>query len=485
MVTRNQHLDQRMNWFDRQFLRAQDFADESDYHVDRRRRHLRMLHTPGVAEGLLTRGTQGDGVVTVDPGTAVDGLGREIVLLTASQPINLPDNVTRAQLYVSYEEAEAERSKDPGIIGYTRIVETPRFDLRELEPNPGKVPTGGVLLAELALNGGKLTEEPDNDARVAAGALIGDVAVFSITLKRVGQPATEWPRLTASGPGQVTLDGDLRLTGDRELAFGANGTFRATNDLHFLLGPAPGLAVERFRISDTGVAQLLGESSEPLLTVTSGIVQVGDEQTLLPFQVNGDTEINGELTLRRSSAHTGEPAISAPNRLHISGGELLYLLNKSGVIVGKEGGGTGTLSVQGMLTLGDGLRFGGGPSVKAITSDPNLSGASDTTVPTERAVRSYVDRRLGIQAGSGSASGGLQPATPDKVQTVQFQTPFAAPPVVLVSVSALDADQRFNLRYEVRPDHVSTTQFDIVYHSWADTFIFLLNVNWIAIGRMP
>jgi hypothetical protein len=71
------------------------------------------------------------------------------------------------------------------------------------------------------------------------------------------------------------------------------------------------------------------------------------------------------------------------------------------------------------------------------------------------------------------------------VQTIQFQTPFAAPRVVLLSASALDADQRFNLRYEVLPDNVSTTQLDIVYHSWADTFIFLLNVNWIAIGQMP
>jgi len=39
-------------------------------------------------------------------------------------------------------------------------------------------------------------------------------------------------------------------------------------------------------------------------------------------------------------------------RLHISGGELLYLLNKSGVIVGKEWGGTGNLTVEGDLYAG-------------------------------------------------------------------------------------------------------------------------------------
>lgn len=39
-------------------------------------------------------------------------------------------------------------------------------------------------------------------------------------------------------------------------------------------------------------------------------------------------------------------------RMHIHGGELLYLLNRSGVVIGKEGGGNGNLSVQGTLCLG-------------------------------------------------------------------------------------------------------------------------------------
>ncbi len=47
----------------------------------------------------------------------------------------------------------------------------------------------------------------------------------------------------------------------------------------------------------------------------------------------------------------GGGTISAPARLHIHGGELLYLLNKNGVIIGKEWGGTGNLAVQGDLTV--------------------------------------------------------------------------------------------------------------------------------------
>jgi hypothetical protein len=210
MVTRNQHLNQHMNWFDRQFLRAQDFADESDYQVDRLRRHLWTLHTPGIAEGLIVRGQPGDGAVTVDPGTAIDDKGREIVLLTASAPLTLPSS-TKAELYVSYTEAQTDQSQDPGITGYTRITEIPRFDFRETAPGSAPIPADGVLLAQLALASGQLTAQPDNTVQTKAGAAVGDVTAFSVTLRRVGQPSTAWPRLTASGPSQLSLAGDLRL----------------------------------------------------------------------------------------------------------------------------------------------------------------------------------------------------------------------------------------------------------------------------------
>jgi hypothetical protein len=44
-----------------------------------------------------------------------------------------------------------------------------------------------------------------------------------------------------------------------------------------------------------------------------------------------------------------DKVISAPGRLHISGDELLYVLNKAGVVIGKEWGGNGTLKVQGSI----------------------------------------------------------------------------------------------------------------------------------------
>lgn len=48
--------------------------------------------------------------------------------------------------------------------------------------------------------------------------------------------------------------------------------------------------------------------------------------------------------------------IETKGRMHISGGERLFLLNKEGVIIGKEWGGNGNLSVQGNLNIDGEIR---------------------------------------------------------------------------------------------------------------------------------
>jgi filamentous hemagglutinin family protein len=77
--------------------------------------------------------------------------------------------------------------------------------------------------------------------------------------------------------------------------------------------------------------------------------------------VRGDTEMRGNVnnignlgvggTIVTNHV-TGDPTRQS-GRLHVSGGERLYLLNKDGVIVGKEWGGNGNLSVQGQLCIKD------------------------------------------------------------------------------------------------------------------------------------
>ena len=68
----------RVNYFEGQFMRTQDFTDEQAYHVAMRRRHNISHHTWGIVSGLEL--VQSDGNFFVEPGMAVDGYGRELVL---------------------------------------------------------------------------------------------------------------------------------------------------------------------------------------------------------------------------------------------------------------------------------------------------------------------------------------------------------------------------------------------------------------------
>jgi len=66
----------------------------------------------------------------------------------------------------------------------------------------------------------------------------------------------------------------------------------------------------------------------------------------------GTTSPEQRLTVDGDLRFKGVSTISGPGRLHISGDEILYLLNKSGVVVGREWGGTGNLVVQGSAGIG-------------------------------------------------------------------------------------------------------------------------------------
>lgn len=71
----------RVHYFDRQFLGAQDFEAEQQYHLAMRRRHNIALHTWGIVAGLeLTRDESVEGTFSVSPGMAIDGYGRELIL---------------------------------------------------------------------------------------------------------------------------------------------------------------------------------------------------------------------------------------------------------------------------------------------------------------------------------------------------------------------------------------------------------------------
>jgi hypothetical protein len=150
---------------------------------------------------------------------------------------------------------------------------------------------------------------------------------------------TRWlerPELTPIAPGaayagatppvllaRVALDNAGRVTVD--------DTARSYSGLRL---PGPAADAPTLRTAASGLASLAGS-----LTV-DGNVGIGTTAPEKKLTVAGDLRFTATST------------ISSAGRLHISGEEILYLLNKSGVVVGKEWGGTGSLTVQGDLQAG-------------------------------------------------------------------------------------------------------------------------------------
>jgi hypothetical protein len=84
---------ERLRYYQHQYLGALDFQDEQDYQRDMRRRHNVGLHAWGIVAGLELEerdpvsGASGPIEMYIRPGMAIDGFGRELVLL---EPFQIP-----------------------------------------------------------------------------------------------------------------------------------------------------------------------------------------------------------------------------------------------------------------------------------------------------------------------------------------------------------------------------------------------------------
>jgi hypothetical protein len=83
---------ERINFFKGQLLTDDDFGAEQLYFVGKDQRHNCSVHGTGVICGLGIAGNA-DGTVTVEPGMALDGFGREIIVPEAHRldPMLLTD----------------------------------------------------------------------------------------------------------------------------------------------------------------------------------------------------------------------------------------------------------------------------------------------------------------------------------------------------------------------------------------------------------
>src|SRR3954466_8041172 len=126
---------ERVRYFDQQFLRVDDFTAEQDYHRDMRRRHNRMLHTPGIADGLQLV-PDGTGV-KITPGSAIpggsdaNGGGAEIVLAVERRQELKDFGAASSPVFVTiaFAQEKAREKDDAGVKDYTRWRESPVIEV--------------------------------------------------------------------------------------------------------------------------------------------------------------------------------------------------------------------------------------------------------------------------------------------------------------------------------------------------------------------
>ncbi len=416
-------ITKRMNYFDRQFLRAKDFQDEQDYHIDRRRRHNRLLHTPGVAEGLEVTGKTGTNIVTVSKGTAINPKGQEIVL-DDQRTVHMPtvsmseDETCTVEIYIAYSEDKTDPSSDPGVAGETRTTESHIFPLRLIrDESVDPVPPDGVLLADATLtNNGYLNTNPDNTVRVRMGIVLDDLTIRSLTLKRGGVASGEWPELTCSQANQAALEGDLNVTGTLTGQLGSNmvGTDQIVNN---------NVTMNKL------AAPVRSAINAPIVSV-DGVSNPGGNIDLIPANTItiAPDDANDRITIGENhSARTNNPhgtTAAHVKALSLNGGTLSGDLQvNDSVRIGVSGTGTGWKIGINSSASGSGPKRAGSFSANsgegedrtnALSAYANSSGDGQVNGLSVRAYGTGTGGKFGIDSnvsGSGQKCAGNFSAT--------------------------------------------------------------------------
>jgi hypothetical protein len=200
----------RLNYFDGQFLRATDFSAEQSYHVGMREQHNSLLHTWGIADGLLP--TADGKQVKVGKGFAIDSLGREIQLDNeVSKDISAFAGKTPF-ITIKWSETDADISTETGTKGPKRKDLSPVIEVSTDTPEQGVQLILGTVT--LDANGQITTIDTSSTLRATAGAKGGDLSAVSLRLTGVNLDASLQPSLSVTTARRVDLYGSLRVQGD-------------------------------------------------------------------------------------------------------------------------------------------------------------------------------------------------------------------------------------------------------------------------------
>lgn len=277
----------RVNYYERQFLGVADFRDEQSYHVEMRRRHNLSNTTWGLVTGLMLtelekEGGSGEVEVSVSPGIAIDGFGREIVLLSSVRidPALMQNFAVdnHYEIWIAYSE---ERFRNPAY-GYGSCdVADQRGRVRETY----KICVG--------------PRTTTHDPITVAGDTVDDAHL----LEDLSVPYQQFPAAGADDLWLVRL-GSARWDGTKFVA-AAVGRLRESRTYigavaRTILAPMAKLNI-RERDPAYGAVKVTIEGS---LTVEHNITGEGDAHIVGDLTVDGSATITGAVEMK-ADAHVG------------------------------------------------------------------------------------------------------------------------------------------------------------------------------------
>jgi hypothetical protein len=285
----------RLHYFDHQFLREDDFTAEQHYHMKMRRLHNHLLHTWGIAEGLVLSFVIGESRVTIGEGVAVDGAGREIVLAeTRTQDLSSFAGKT-VFVTIAYGEQETDPTSETGVTGNRRWTEKPDIDVDV--PPPGDLSQKLILGRVTVREDGEISidEGVEPNRRRSAGVVGGDLEARSLALTDPRVASTQWPRMSLDAANRARLTGSLHVTGDVNI----DGILRAPRlnppEQHQLVNQL-GEALERG--TDTTKVAKAGDTMTGPLAITAagiGLNIMNNAEVGGSLHVAGDVNIDGTL----------------------------------------------------------------------------------------------------------------------------------------------------------------------------------------------
>jgi len=296
--TQPDYLDKRLRYFDGQFLKDQDFIDEQKYHIDRQRRYGRFLNVSGIVDGLTVKA--GTSLVIVDPGTALDNTGKQLVLASQATIALKGFEGSTVTLVITYSEEQTDQAQ-AGSAGFSRFHEAPQLTLVK----PGDTtPDGAITLAQLQIDKSG-TVQVNTTVRLYAG----------VRLPYDGAAPGAGPSLRAGSTNRMDLTGDLSVSGNVGIGTttpGANlhvnsssgiGTWLKLNNTS--AGGRNWNMISSGKDNGEGAGKLMfndqSSSATRMVIDTAGNVGIGSPTPGAKLTVSSSTQ---HLQLRRESAET-------------------------------------------------------------------------------------------------------------------------------------------------------------------------------------